>query len=168
MEHAFQISGETYELWLSRSRVGYELIRGDSRIPIALLARGDNHINCKVNDVHTSLYFAIRGDDVYLHHDGETFMLSYLHSLVRFASQKSDTSEALSRAPMPGAVISIAVQPGQEVQRGDQMVVIESMKMETSICATIDGVVQDVHVLQGQTFERDALLVTLSAAKAEK
>jgi acetyl/propionyl-CoA carboxylase alpha subunit len=165
MEHAFQISGETYEVWLSHSRRGHDLHQGTRRIPITLIEQGENHLDFIVKDKLTRVYFAIRGDEVYVHHDGESFMLSYLHSLDRFASQKDLHSEAVARAPMPGAVISIAVQTGQEVHRGDQMVVIESMKMETAICAAIDGVVQEVHVQLGQTFERDAVLVTLNSSK---
>lgn len=165
MEHAFQISGETYEVWLSRSQLGHNLHLGTRRIPIKLFEQGENHLDFIVKDQLTRVYFAIRGDEVYVHHEGESFMLSYLHGLDRFASQKDLHSEAVARAPMPGAVISIAVQTGQEVHRGDQMVVIESMKMETAICAAIDGVVQEVHVQLGQTFERGALLVTLCASK---
>jgi biotin carboxyl carrier protein len=40
------------------------------------------------------------------------------------------------------------------------------MKMETTIRASLDGVVQQVHLEQGQTFERDAVLVTLSPGGA--
>ena len=108
----------------------------------------------------------VRGDDVHVHLDGEAHILTYSHNLERFASEGQDRSEATARAPMPGAVIAIQVAPGQAVKRGDVLVVIESMKMETAICAGLDGTVQTVHVLQGQTFERDSLLVTLSPAEA--
>ena len=67
---------------------------------------------------------------------------------------------------MPGAVIAVHVQEGQTVARGEVMVVIESMKMETAICAGYDGRVQKLHVVAGQTFDREALLVTLERTEA--
>jgi biotin carboxyl carrier protein len=47
---------------------------------------------------------------------------------------------------MPGRVISILVRPGDRVSEGDEVCVVEAMKMEQSIRATRDGVVKAVHV----------------------
>lgn len=69
-------------------------------------------------------------------------------------------------APMPGSVISLAVRVGQAVKRGDTLMVIESMKMETTLVAGVDGTVSAVHVQVGQTFERDATLVSVEPSGA--
>ena len=66
---------------------------------------------------------------------------------------------------MPGAVIAVSVEPGATVRRGQALLLIESMKMETTIVAPCDGTVQAVHVTIGQTFDRDAPLVTLERLK---
>jgi propionyl-CoA carboxylase alpha chain len=47
---------------------------------------------------------------------------------------------------MPGRVISVRVRPGDRVAAGDEVCVLEAMKMEQSIRATRDGVVKAVHV----------------------
>jgi biotin carboxyl carrier protein len=47
---------------------------------------------------------------------------------------------------MPGRVISVLVGPGDRVSQGDEVCVVEAMKMEQSIRATRDGVVKTVHV----------------------
>jgi biotin carboxyl carrier protein len=47
---------------------------------------------------------------------------------------------------MPGRVISILVRPGDPVSAGQEVCVVEAMKMEQSIRASIDGVVKAVHV----------------------
>jgi pyruvate/2-oxoglutarate dehydrogenase complex dihydrolipoamide acyltransferase (E2) component len=62
---------------------------------------------------------------------------------------------------MPGSVISIAARAGQAVERGQVLMVIESMKMETPICAPFDGTLEALHADVGQTFERDAPLATI-------
>ena len=161
MAHAFRLNGQLHDLWLSRTVHGYELHCGDERIAVSLRSRGQHVHELVVGDETVPVYLALRGDDVHVHVLGEAHTLTYTHSLERFAAQAHERSEAVARAPMPGAVIALHVGPGQSVRRGDVMLVIESMKMETAISAGVDGVVKDVHVQAGQTFDRDALLVTL-------
>ena len=56
------------------------------------------------------------------------------------------TSGTVLRSPMPGRVISVVVRPGDRVSVGDEVCVVEAMKMEQSVQATQDGVVKTVHV----------------------
>ena len=55
-------------------------------------------------------------------------------------------SDNILRSPMPGRVMSITVRPGDRVSRGDEVCVVEAMKMEQSIRADRDGVVKEIHV----------------------
>lgn len=55
-------------------------------------------------------------------------------------------SDKILRSPMPGRVISILVRPGDPVSAGQEVCVVEAMKMEQSIRAGVDGVVKAVHV----------------------
>lgn len=65
------------------------------------------------------------------------------------------------RAPMPGLIVRIEVQGGQEVERGDSLVVMEAMKMENELRADAPGTVLSVEVTPGQAVERDAVLLKL-------
>ena len=58
----------------------------------------------------------------------------------------SSTADNVIRSPMPGRVISILVRPGERVSAGQEVCVVEAMKMEQSIRATRDGVVKEVLV----------------------
>ena len=62
-------------------------------------------------------------------------------------------------APMPGMVVTVAVKAGQKVAKGDPLVSIEAMKMETMIRAEVDGVVKDVHVKPGMVVAAKDLLL---------
>jgi len=62
-------------------------------------------------------------------------------------------------APMPGAVVSLAVQGGAQVQAGDLLLTIEAMKMETSIRAERDGTITTVHVQPGSQIDAKDLLL---------
>jgi biotin carboxyl carrier protein len=52
-------------------------------------------------------------------------------------------------APLPGVIKSIAVRPGQQVSSGNELLVIEAMKMDNIIRASRDGTVQTIYVSEG-------------------
>ena len=63
-------------------------------------------------------------------------------------------------APLPGRVISIKVQAGDDVKVGQEVAVLEAMKMETSIVAKEDGVVDKIYVKEGDKVNQGDLLVS--------
>ena len=71
------------------------------------------------------------------------------------------TSDNILRSPMPGRVISILVRPGDRVSAGDEVCVVEAMKMEQSIRATRDGIIKAVHVQPMDSISADDPLVEL-------
>ena len=62
------------------------------------------------------------------------------------AAPAFDPSDKVLRAPMPGRVIAIRVRPGDRVAAGDEVCVVEAMKMEQSIRAAQDGLVKEIFV----------------------
>jgi biotin carboxyl carrier protein len=62
-------------------------------------------------------------------------------------------------APMPGVVLAVRVKAGDKVKRGEEVCLLESMKMELNILASADGVVKKVCVSQGQNVAHGAILV---------
>ena len=62
-------------------------------------------------------------------------------------------------APMPGKIVAVKVSPGDRVSYGDELVVLEAMKMEQSIRATREGVVKEVKVTVGQAVAHGDTLV---------
>jgi len=67
-------------------------------------------------------------------------------------------------APMPGMVTEVAVSPGQEVKAGDKLIVLEAMKMLTTVSAAADGTVGEILVQKGDQVDSDDLLVKLATA----
>ncbi len=55
------------------------------------------------------------------------------------------------KSPMPGVIVSVTVRMGQEVSRGDQVCVLEAIKLQQSINAPAPGVVRTIHVEPGQS-----------------
>lgn len=167
MKHAFQIGEATYDVGLSRAKVGYRLHLDqedhDIEIPINLIPGEEGDwVLTTGNDVdHISL--AVDGDDVFIHLDGETYQVSFQHVLERLAQLSDAAGADAIRATMPGSIVSLDVAEGDHVKQGQTILIMESMKMETTIVAPRDGVVESLQLDVGQTFDKDAVLVVMQA-----
>jgi acetyl-CoA carboxylase biotin carboxyl carrier protein len=64
-------------------------------------------------------------------------------------------------APMGGKVIDVKVKPGDAVNEGDEVVILEAMKMELPVVAEASGTVKEVKVNNGDTVEAEGVLITL-------
>lgn len=167
MQHGFKLADTEYNVGLSRAADGYRLHLDGKTIPVNLVAgeEGDWVLTTASEVDHISL--AQHGDDVFVHLDGETHQLQFEHALQRLAQMAAGSAEDSVKAAMPGSLVSLAVAEGEQVTTGQTLLVMESMKMETTIVAPRDGVVESLHVAVGQTFDKDALLVTLAPAEGE-
>ena len=71
------------------------------------------------------------------------------------------------RSPMPGLVVRVLVGPGQVVQPGQGLVVLEAMKMENELRAQAGAVVAAVHIRSGQAVEKGQVLIEFEAPVTE-
>lgn len=63
------------------------------------------------------------------------------------------------KAPMPGLILEVAVQVGQEVQENDTLLILEAMKMENTLFSPRAGVIKSVSVEKGNAVEKGQLLI---------
>jgi biotin carboxyl carrier protein len=64
-------------------------------------------------------------------------------------------------SPMPGKVIKINVKKGDEIRKGQTLLIVEAMKMENSITAPADGIVEEIGVKVGEMVNSSTSLVSL-------
>ena len=76
----------------------------------------------------------------------------------------ADSGELVIKSPMPGIVIATPVAEGQTIQKGDQIIILESMKMENELRSPRDGVVVRLTVKPGTSVEKDQVLAIISDA----
>ena len=81
----------------------------------------------------------------------------YIRSLTGSGDRKRGPS--VLKAPMPGLVVRVQVEVGQQVAAGDPVVVLEAMKMENQLKAPAPGVVGAVGVVQGEAVEKGRILL---------
>ncbi|HEX6536263.1 MAG TPA: biotin/lipoyl-containing protein [Gemmatimonadaceae bacterium] len=98
--------------------------------------------------------------------DGFTYELEALDERTRTirdltAASAGPAGPAPLIAPMPGLIVRVSVQPGDEVVAGQGIVAMEAMKMENELRVTGSGVVSAVHVKPGTAVEKGMVLVEL-------
>ncbi len=67
------------------------------------------------------------------------------------------------KAPMPGLVSEVSVTEGQEIKKGDKLLVLEAMKMENILKAPEDAIVKKVLVTKGKTVEKNEVLILFAS-----
>ncbi|MCF0195048.1 MAG: biotin attachment protein [Bacteroidaceae bacterium] len=82
------------------------------------------------------------------------------------AAPKAVATSSSVVSPLPGTITKIAVTEGQQVKRGETLVVMEAMKMANDISAECDGVVGKIHVTVGQSVNQNDVLVDFQGAAA--
>jgi propionyl-CoA carboxylase alpha chain len=83
--------------------------------------------------------------------------MAELHKLMPFKAPPDLSKYVIS--PMPGLLVEVSVQPGQKVQAGERVAVIEAMKMENVLFAAQDGVVKKVVAAKGESLTVDQMIV---------
>ena len=74
-------------------------------------------------------------------------------------SKETKSNEKLVKCPMPGLVISLDVEEGQEVEIGDKLCTIEAMKMENIIRSEISGKIKKIHCKGSDSLSSDEIIL---------
>ena len=100
-----------------------------------------------------------------LSRDGRSLDVEALDERTRtireMAGDSAVEAEKSIKAPMPGLVVRVQVEVGQQVSAGQGVIVVEAMKMENELKAPADGVVAAIEVAPGQPVEKGATLIVL-------
>jgi acetyl/propionyl-CoA carboxylase alpha subunit len=94
----------------------------------------------------------------------EVSLLNGLDLLIEKMGLNSAQSKKLSvlHAPMPGLVTGIKITPGQEVDKGTPLIILEAMKMENVIVAPHHAFIKEINVTVGQAVDKGAVLIAFS------
>lgn len=77
------------------------------------------------------------------------------------ATEEKKDGDELIKAPMPGKIISIEVKAGEEVKKGQDIMVLEAMKMENRIKSPVDGKIKSISVKEGDSCNLSDLLMII-------
>ncbi|MCW9035787.1 MAG: hypothetical protein OQJ97_16325 [Rhodospirillales bacterium] len=160
MQRELELKGECKTFLVARRGRNFQVTLGDTTHEANLRqVQGAEHI-LTIADKPYRVQLAAEGDNVFVHFGRQAHKVSLTDPLLRAASEAAEGGDN-STAPMPGTVVSISVSAGDTISKGATLLVIESMKLQTTISAWRDGVVAEVNLKEGDTFDRGDFLVSL-------
>jgi len=144
-------TGKSYRATLGDKVVDVEIIRVDAEHgKLDLLIEGE----------HVTAYISSDGIKRWVTINGQTVVLTRSSDARKSGHAHHHTAGELT-APMPGQVRAVNVSEGEAVTKGQTLIVLEAMKMEIRIQASMHGVVSSILVKTGQTVEREQILVKM-------
>jgi biotin carboxyl carrier protein len=114
----------------------------------------------KSNDPEAHAYRAMLYDGAY------EFALVDPRRALLSAAGGAGAGGGLLSSPMPGKIVKLLVKPGDQVEEGQTLLVMEAMKMQNELKTNTTGTVKTVHVQEGATVETGAALITVVAPEA--
>jgi biotin carboxyl carrier protein len=164
MKYLTTVNGKTYTIEINRD--GRVTIDGEER-DVDFKVISESLVSALINNQSHEALVEQR-DDVYnVLISGELYEITVMderQQRLRASSSGFDVEqgELSIKSPMPGLIVAVSVSEGQEVNQGDSLCVLESMKMENDIKAPRAGTVGKIHVSQGDRVEQNKVLLTLS------
>ncbi|MDX2002592.1 MAG: biotin carboxylase N-terminal domain-containing protein [Chitinophagales bacterium] len=168
----YQYQFENYQYQDQHLKVTYRYDRGLFNIMIAdrqyeayIVLQDEEVLSIEINGIRRYYYVVEDMETMYVHSD----MLGdvALKVIPRFPESVAESIKGAYTAPMPGQVVKVLVQPGDQVKAGDGLLVLISMKMENTIEAFEEGVVEEVYVEEAGFVEADSLLLKISPITEE-
>ena len=140
---------------------GIEVIIGDFKgvVSNVFLNNTLNQLSFTINGVYKQFYIKQKENRFYL--SSSEYGSFIINKKPRFEDYSSQVTEGDYLSPMPGEVIKLHISKGDEVKKGDPLLVMLSMKMENTIQANEDGLIEDVFVAEKSFVEADTLLLNI-------
>ena len=107
------------------------------------------------------------GDIRFIHLDGEDYEIKRVGEAVEEFDEAEEDLGSLS-SPMPGRIVKLLVKPGDRVKKGQDLIIVEAMKMENKIASPINGVVKRVFFPEGDQIEVNVPLIEIEEDHSEK
>ncbi|HEX3536471.1 MAG TPA: acetyl-CoA carboxylase biotin carboxylase subunit [Stellaceae bacterium] len=158
--------GAEERLVCATHQAGSWLLQFDDR---AILGQGERRadaaLSIVLDGVRKQITVLGHGAETAVFLEGENWRLTEIDPLAARAGE--DPTAGRLTAPMPGRVTQLMVEPGTNVRRGQPLIVIEAMKMEHTVTAPADGVVDAVRFAPGDLVEEGAELIALAPERQE-
>jgi 3-methylcrotonyl-CoA carboxylase alpha subunit len=165
----YQPQFEEYEIGDASFKVEYcflqknkfEFYVADQTYQVQLIQADNQQLRIEIEGIQLVFNLAKNKNHYYIHNE-KTGNISLLQK-DRFPIKEAEKVAGGYETPMPSQIIKILVKEGQEVKSGEGLVILSSMKMENTIEAIEDGVVDEIYAIEGSNVEAGFLLLKLKS-----
>ena len=163
MTYTFKLGNRTYKVDFEEKE-GLSLFSIDgAQKEIEFLRVDENTYSILVDNESITVGVFREGKKIQVFHDGDLHEIEAVSG--REVSQAEGTGSLNITAPMHSRVVKILKKQGDSVEVGDSVVVVEAMKMESELKASASGTIKDIRIKEGETVEKDSVLITLSESE---
>ena len=163
MRRRYIINGQPHDLVVTRGANGvFHVSHGERKFEMQGKPLADGRWRVAVDRRSEAVWIATRGDSRFVHSAATGALeVEVIDLSGPSGGDRAGAASDLLQAPMPGTVIAVHVAVGDAVCVDQPLIVIESMKLETTLTAPRDARVKAVHFAIGNTFALKSTLVTL-------
>ena len=163
-----QVGDDVFDIsWRPVGNEAFAISCGDWQASVQLVSFGRGEpgsIRISIDGTQRVFRIAEAGDQFFVQSSSSAQVVA---RLPRYPQSHSASEHESAYAPMPGLVLKVLVEVGQQVSAGDALVILEAMKMEQTLRAATDGVVEAVLVKQGDVVAPGDRLVEIAAVIRE-
>ncbi len=164
VEFEYIVDGRLRTISLEKKGDTYIVSDGDGSLEADIQVISPNIFSIKIGERSVRAYMARDKDKRYVQLDGSQFILtepSQMGDGFQRGEEQSQEDMLLVKAPMPGKVIKINVAEQDKVRKNQTLVIVEAMKMENEIKASINGTVKKIYCSPGDLVETQNPLIEL-------
>ena len=164
MEFEFLLNDVVQKISIEKKESYYVFSDGEKTYEADIQRISPHQISVLIDGVSFQIYSAKEKDSRYFLIDGEQFVIKEPTEQVEgFHKGEERTAEGtlLVKAPMPGKVIKVCVSLKDEVRKNQTLAIVEAMKMENEIKASVDGIIKGIHVSDGDLVDPEMPLIEL-------
>ncbi len=141
---------------------------GDKKMDVAFERISENRMRLVVDGRQTLAFVAETSDGKVVMVDGRTFLLADERATGTRPRSGAASGPKLVTPPMPAVVTQILVAQGQTVEKGQGLLVVSAMKMDTILTAPFAGVIARINVAEGQKVAPKQVLVDIEPAAVKE
>lgn len=169
MDYKLRYNEETLSLAVETDgEEQFKAVIGDNRFDVAFRRISDNHMHLTVNGQQTRAFVTDTPVGKIVSVNGRSWLFeddSARSTRTRSGPKSGPTTVT---PPMPAVVTKILVAAGETVEKGQGLLVVSAMKMDTTLSAPFDGVVTKINCAEGDKVTPKQVLVDIEAAEEEK
>lgn len=160
MTYTFKLGNKTYKIGFEEKEELSLFSIDDEQKEIEFLRIDESTYSILVDNRSITVGIFREGKKIQVFHEGDLYEIEAISG--RDASQAEGAESLDITAPMHSRVVKILKKQGDSVEVGDSVIVVEAMKMESELKASASGAVKEIRVKEGETVEKDSVLVVLS------
>ena len=138
----------------------------EREISVSAKILGSGQFQFTLDNIIYKCSVAKDGETRFIHLDGADYEL---RKVTEFEEEFEETEEEGSlSSPMPGRIVKLLVKPGEHIEKGQDLLVVEAMKMENKVSSPFEGMVKEIFFSEGDQIEANVPLMEIEQIESEE